>query len=191
MANHRVVITGLGIVAPNGIGKEPFWRNLIAGKSAVDRVFSFDASQYPCQVAAEVRDFSAADFMAAPKAKAMGRFSQFAVAATRLALDDAKLTISPKASDRVGIVYGTSAAGIGDVAADVFHGFATHGFPGIPPQNVVEYSTHLAAGHIAAEFKIHGPALSVSSNCCTGIDAIYAAYAQIKLGKVHVSLAGG
>lgn len=74
MAHRRVVVTGLGIVAPNGIGKEQFWRNLVAGESAVERVFSFNASQFPSQVAAEVRDFSATDFVSPRKAKAMGRF---------------------------------------------------------------------------------------------------------------------
>ena len=96
MARRRVVITGLGVVAPNGIGKETFWQNLIAGKSAVDYVHAFDASDYPSKVAAEVRDFVPADFMLARRTKAMARFSQFGVAATRLALDDAMLS-SPRA----------------------------------------------------------------------------------------------
>ena len=190
MTHHRVVITGLGIVAPNGIGRDEFWRNLVAGKSAVDRVFAFDASRYPCQVAAEVRDFSPTDFLAPRQAKTMGRFSQLAVAATRLAVEDAKLTIVPQASEQIGIAWGTSLAGIGDLAADVFRGFFTDGLPGIPRASAIEYPPHLAAVHLASEFKIRGPALTVSTNCCTGLDAIYAGYAQIKLGKAKVSLAG-
>ena len=92
--SRRVVITGLGVVAPNGIGKETFWQNLIAGKSAIDYITAFDASAYPCQVAGEIRDFDPKAFMTTRKAKVMGRFSQLAVAATRLAVEDANLTIS-------------------------------------------------------------------------------------------------
>jgi 3-oxoacyl-[acyl-carrier-protein] synthase II len=191
MAHRRVVITGLGIVAPNGIGKDEYWRNLVRGKSAVDRVFSFDASQFSCQVAAEVRDFSPADFISPRRVKAMGRFAQFAVAATRLALDDASLTITTQNSEHVGIAYGTSLAGVADVASEMFRGFGAYGVQGIPIASVVEYPPHLAAAHMAAEFKIHGPAMTVSTNCCTGLDAIYAAYSLIKCGKITAMLAGG
>src|SRR5581483_10499744 len=139
MANRRVVITGLGIVAPNGIGKQQFWRNLIDGKSAVDRVFAFDASDLPSQVAAEVRDFSATDFVSARRAKTMGRFSQFAVAAARLALDDAKLAVTPQLSDRLAVAYGTSLAGIGDLGTEMIRAFGNYGVRGIPATNVIEY----------------------------------------------------
>jgi 3-oxoacyl-[acyl-carrier-protein] synthase II len=191
MAHRRVVVTGLGVVAPNGIGKVEFWSNLMAGTSAVDRVFAFDASGLPCQVAAEVRDFSPTDFVSARKAKVMGRFAQFAVAATRLALDDAKLAIASQLSEQVGVAYGTSLAGVGDLATEMFRGFGTAGVQGIPAASVIEYPPHLAAGQIAAEFKIHGPAMTVSTNCCTGLDAIYAGYSLIKNGKVKAVLAGG
>jgi 3-oxoacyl-[acyl-carrier-protein] synthase II len=191
MAQRRVVITGIGIVAPNGIGKDEFWRNLVAGKSAVERVFSFDASAFPCQVAAEVRDFSATDFVSPRKAKTMGRFSQFAVAATRLALDDAKLSLTAQISEQVGVAYGTSLAGVGDLASEIFRGFGAYGIRGIPAAGVIEYPTHLAAGHVAAEFKVYGPALSVSTNCCTGLDALYAGSSLIRSGKVKAILAGG
>jgi 3-oxoacyl-[acyl-carrier-protein] synthase II len=190
VTHRRVVITGIGIVAPNGIGKEKFWRKLIAGESAVDRVTAFDASKYPCQIAAEVRDFSATDFMSAATAKTMGRFSQFAVAAGRLAVEDAKLTITSELSEQIGIAQGTALAGVGDIAADVYRGFFSDDLAGIPRGIVNEYPVHVATTHLADELRIHGPALSISTNCCTGLDAIYSAYAQIKLGKTRVSLAG-
>jgi len=190
VTHRRVVITGIGIVAPNGIGKQAFWRKLIAGESAVDRVSAFDASKYPCQIAAEVRDFSATDFMSAATAKTMGRFSQFAVAAGRLAVEDAKLTITSELSEQVGIAQGTALAGIGDIAADVFRAYFADDLPGIPRAIVNEYPVHVATTHVAEELRIHGPALSIATNCCTGLDAIYSAYAQIKLGKTRVSLAG-
>ena len=92
MRNRRVVITGLGVVAPNGIGKDAFWQNLVAGKSAVDWITAFDPTPYPCKVAAEIKNFNPTDFLSARKAKMMGRFSQFAIAASRLAVEDAKLS---------------------------------------------------------------------------------------------------
>jgi 3-oxoacyl-[acyl-carrier-protein] synthase II len=191
MALRRVVITGLGIVAPNGIGKDEFWRNLINGKSAVSRVFSFDASSFPCQVAAEVRDFSPADFISPRTAKYMGRFAHFAVAASRLALDDAGLRITSQNSEHVGIAYGTALAGVGDVACEMFRSFGAYRVEGIAPESVIECAPHLAAGHIAAEFKIYGPTMTMSTNCCTGLDAIYAASSLIRAGKVSAMLAGG
>ncbi|PYM46895.1 MAG: beta-ketoacyl-[acyl-carrier-protein] synthase II, partial [Candidatus Rokuibacteriota bacterium] len=81
-----MVITGLGVVAPNGIGKDAFWDALIAGKSGVDYITAFDPSSYTCHVAAEAKDFRPFDFMNAKRARTMGRFSQFAVAATRMGL---------------------------------------------------------------------------------------------------------
>ena len=191
MAHRRVVITGLGIIAPNGIGKDEFWRNLIAGKSAVSRVFAFDASSFPCQVAAEVRDFSPADFITPRTAKGMARFTQFAVAASRLALDDAGLHITAQNSENVGIAYGTALAGVGDVACEIFRSFGAYRVEGIAPECVIECAPHLAASHIAAEFKIYGPAMTVSTNCCTGLDALYAASSLIRAGKAAAMLAGG
>src|SRR5712691_2111099 len=90
-SRRRVVITGLGVVAPNGIGKNAFWRNLVAGKSAVDTISAFDPTPFPSKVAAEVRDFHPTDFMRARDVKMMGRFTQFAVAAARLAIEDSGL----------------------------------------------------------------------------------------------------
>src|SRR2546426_8560053 len=116
MKRRRVVITGLGVIAPNGIGKDAFWSSLLAGKSAVDYVKSFDVSPYLCKVAAEVRQFYPKEFISAKTVKTAARFSQFAVAASRLALDDAKLSIGSSLGADIAICYGTSVSGVGDVA---------------------------------------------------------------------------
>ena len=189
--SRRVVITGLGVVAPNGIGKDAFWESLVAGKSGVDYITAFDASSYPCQVAAEVRDFNPTDFMSLKKAKMMGRFSQFAVAATRLALDDAKLSITPSLSSQTTICYGTSVNGGGDVAAEALEALQRHGIEAIKPWAALEYPPHAASSYVAIEFGIKGPAISVSSNCCTGLDAVNAAFSEIAGGKARVAVAGG
>lgn len=189
--SRRVVITGLGVVAPNGIGKETFWENLIAGKSAIDYITAFDASPYPCQVAGEIRDFDPKLFMTTRKAKMMGRFSQLAVAATRLAVEDANLTISGDLSARTSIFYGTSINGGGDVAATALESLVRDGVAGIDPWAALEYPSHAPSSYIAIEFGIQGPALSVSSNCCTGIDAINEGFQHVAEGSSSVAVVGG
>lgn len=190
MNGRRVVITGLGVVAPNGIGKDEFWENLIAGHSGVDYITAFDASEYPCKIAAEVKNFEPRNFMSARKARTMGRFSQFAVVATQLALDDAKLLITPSLSPEVTICYGTSVNGLGDVFETAVEDVRTGGVNSMKPWAALEYPPHAPSSYIAIEFGIKGPALSVSSNCCTGLDAIHTAYSQIVSGNARVAVAG-
>ena len=94
--SRRVVITGLGVVAPNGIGKHAFWDALVAGKSGIDYITSFDSTPYACDVAAEVKDFEPANFMTKKNARELWRFSQFALASAQMAIDDAKLEITDR-----------------------------------------------------------------------------------------------
>jgi 3-oxoacyl-[acyl-carrier-protein] synthase II len=187
--SRRVVITGLGVVSPVGIGKDAFWQSLIAGKSGVDYVTAFDASQYPCRVAAEVKDFRPSDFITTRRAKIMGRFSQFALAATRLALEDAHLSITPALSRRTAICYGTSVAGL-EIVFEGLPEFLKGGVATVKPWTALEYPPHAPPSYLAIEFGIKGPALSVSSNCCTGLDAISHGFAQISRGEASVALVG-
>jgi 3-oxoacyl-[acyl-carrier-protein] synthase II len=188
--SRRVVVTGLGVVAPNGIGKETFWQNLIAGKSAIDYITAFDPTPYPCHVAGEVRDFDPKDFSTSRKAKMMGRFSQFAVAATRLAFDDAHLKMTPDRAPQTSVFYGTSVNGGGDVAADALATIWKEGVSAINPWAALEYPPHATSSYVAIEFGITGPALSVSSNCCTGIDAINEGFSRIREGTSTVAVVG-
>jgi 3-oxoacyl-[acyl-carrier-protein] synthase II len=189
--SRRVVITGLGVVAPNGIGKDTFWQNLIAGKSAIDYITAFDPSPYPCHVAGEVRDFDPKVFSTSRKAKMMGRFSQLAIAATRLAFEDAKVAITPQLSPRTSIFYGTSINGGGDVAAGALQSLLRVGVEAINPWAALEYPPHAPSSYVAIEFGITGPALSVSSNCCTGIDAINEGFKHIAEGGSTIAVVGG
>ena len=188
---RRVVITGLGVIAPNGIGKDTFWQNLVAGKSGIDYITAFDPSPYPCHVAGEVRDFDPKAFMTARRAKTMGRFSQFAVAATRLALEDAKVNIDTTLSSSTSIFYGTSINGGGDIAARALEGLIREGVGAINPWAALEYPPHATSSYVAIEFGITGPALSLSSNCCTGIDAINEGFKHISDGLSDMAVVGG
>jgi 3-oxoacyl-[acyl-carrier-protein] synthase II len=188
-ASRRVVITGLGVVSPVGIGKDAFWQSLIAGKSGVDYITAFDPSPYSCHVAAEVRDFHAVDFIGGRRTRTMARFSQLAIAATRLAIEDAGLPINPSLSSDTAICYGTSVAGL-EVAVADFEDFLKQGVDVIKPWTTLEYAPHAAASYLASEFGIHGPAVSISSNCCTGIDVIRAGSRRIGAGEAKAAVVG-
>ena len=189
--SRRVVITGLGVVAPNGIGKDAFWNALLAGTSGIDYITAFDASSYPCQIAGEVKGFVPSDFMSTRKARMMGRFSQLAVAGTRLALEDAGLTIRGSLASETTICFGTSANGIGDIAADAIEALRVGGAKSVQRWAALEFPPHTATSHLAIEFGIKGRAMSISSNCCTAIDAMQTGCEQIVEGKAKVALVGG
>lgn len=188
---RRVVITGLGVVAPNGIGKDTFWANLLAGKSGVDYISAFDPSPFPSKIAAEVRDFVPTDFIATRAAKTMARFSAFGVAATRLALEDARLPVNLYGSANIAISYGNCVGGLGDLADEASVKLHSEGLRGLKPWAALEYPPHATASYLAIEFHIKGPALSLSSNCCTGLDAIHLATSLIRSGRVDAAIAGG
>ncbi len=186
--SRRVVVTGIGVVAPNGIGRDTFWRSLLAGRSAVDYISAFDPSPFPSKIAAEIRDFSPADFMRRPAIKTMGRFSQLAIAATRLALEDAALGAHQRFDSNVAVCYGTSGG------LDVFEGAARHllqgGLSAVRPRAALEFPPHTPASYITAEFGIRGPSYSISSNCCTGLDVLNSASSLIRNGVAQVVIAG-
>jgi 3-oxoacyl-[acyl-carrier-protein] synthase II len=190
MKRRRVAITGLGVIAPDAIGKDEFWNNLVAGKSVIDFIRSIDVSTYPCKVAGEVRSFYPRDFISPRPARAAARFSQFALAATRLAITDAKLSFGPSLASETAICYGTSVSGadIADEASQHLYGVRKGD---VKPSSALEYPSHAASSYIAIEFGITGPALTVSSNCCTGIDAIHTAASYIAGGKAKVAITGG
>ena len=190
--NHRrrVVITGLGTVAPNGIGKDAFWKSLVAGTSAVGPISLFDASPYPCRVGAEVTNFRPEEFMLPARVKHRGRFSQLAVAAAKLAVQDACLNLKDVRADRVRIAMGTSMSGIGDITEGARLGFARAGFEGIPIVSGLEFSAHAPVSHISSELRIQGQALTLGSACTTGLDAVQWAAQQIADGYADFALAG-
>ena len=183
-----VAITGIGVVAPNGIGRRSYWSNLLDGKSAVRNIEAFDASSYPSRIAAEVPDFRPLEFVSRRKGDTIGRFSQFAVAAARLALDDARLTITPRLAPRTTVCFGSSGGGeLFEQAAD---GLKIGGVSAVTPWTALHYPPHAPSCHVSIEFGAKGRALSVSSNCCTGLDALATAASEIAAGHADVALAG-
>jgi 3-oxoacyl-[acyl-carrier-protein] synthase II len=190
MKNHRrVVLTGLGVIAPNGIGKQAFWESLIAGKSGVDWITAFDPTPYPCKVAAEVKDFRPQDFMRGRTAH-WGRFSKFAVAAARLALDDSKLNLKSTVGDRVLVCIGNAMNGSGDVYDIARIGFDRTGLAGIPKESGFEFAAHAPSSHVSRELGITGQGVTMASACSTGLDVLQWASDQVAAGKADVVFAG-
>jgi len=187
---RRVVITGLGVVAPNGIGKDAFWENLIAGKSAVDWITAFDPTPYPSKIAAEVKVFNPEKFMSPKRARQTWRFSQFAVAAAVMAVEDAGLKIGGRLAEQTSVCFGTSVNGMG--TAEQLHAtFLERGPASARPHAVLECPPHAPASHISIELGITGPSLTISTNCATGLDVINAGYMQIVSGRSDVAITGG
>jgi len=189
MEKRRVVITGVGVVAPNGIGVDAFWNSLIHGRSAVRKITHFDASSYPCQVAAEVPDFDPNVYMEPKTAKRLARFAQFALAASKMAIVDSRIDLSAVDPYRAGVVIGTGIGG-GDCIENQYTIFMEKGIKRLSPYGAVMICTHSAAGIISYEFGLKGPNTTIAAGCTSGLDAIYSAYNSIRLGDADIMLAG-
>jgi len=184
-----VVVTGMGVVAPNGIGVEEFWDTLVHGQSGVRRITHFDASSYPTQIAAEVPDFDPTDYMDPRTAKRLGRFAHFALAASQMAVEDSGINFSLRDPYRVGVVIGTGIGG-GDIIEIQHNIFVEKGINRIAPYSAQSICTHSAVGVISCKYNLKGPNITIASGCNSGLDAIYLGYNAIRLGDADILLAG-
>jgi 3-oxoacyl-[acyl-carrier-protein] synthase II len=187
--NRRVVITGMGVVAPNGIGIEQFWDSLVNGRSAVRKITRFDASSYPSQIAAEVPDFDPTDYMDPKTAKRLAKFAQFSFAASQMAVEDSGVDFSEENPYRVGVIIGTAIGG-GDIIESQHSIFFEKGLKRISPYAAVSISSHSASGIISCEFNLKGPNTTVSAGCNSGLDATYLATNAIRVGDADIMIAG-
>jgi 3-oxoacyl-[acyl-carrier-protein] synthase II len=185
MEKRRVVITGMGVVAPNGIGIGNFWDSLVHGRSGVRKITRFDASSYPCQLAAEVSDFDPTDYMDPKTAKRLDRFAHFALSSSAMAIKDAELKIPYRDPYRIGVFVGTAIGG-GETIETQHLIFVEKGFRRIMPFTVEAISTHSASALISQSFGLKGQNTTASSGCNSGLDACYLAYNSIRLGDADV-----
>jgi 3-oxoacyl-[acyl-carrier-protein] synthase II len=189
MEKRRVVITGMGVIAPNGIGVDNFWDSLVLGRSGIRRITRFDAASYPSQIAAEVSDFDPGDYMDPKTERRLARFAQFALAASEMAVEDSEANLGREDPYRVGVYIGTAMGGM-DVIQNQHAIFMEKGLKRMSPFAVVSSSTHSASGIIACNFKSKGTNTTVSSGCNSGLDAAFLAYNAIRLGDADVMIAG-
>jgi 3-oxoacyl-[acyl-carrier-protein] synthase II len=184
------VITGLGPVTPIGIGKQQFFEGLQSGESAVRRISAFDPSSLRCQVAAEVSGFDPADYLDAKALRRMDRFSQFAVAAARLAIADSQLDMQQEDHDRVGVCIGSALGGIG--FAEQQHGvYSAKGLRAVDPCLALSVFGGAGSCNIAIDTGATGPATCNSNSCASGTIALGEALELIRGDRADVVFAGG
>jgi 3-oxoacyl-[acyl-carrier-protein] synthase II len=188
--SERVVITGLGAITSLGLTVDTLWENIIAGKSGIVPITSFDVSAYESRIAAEIRDFNPADYMERKEARHMDRFCQFAVAASRQAAEDAKLVITPDIADRVGVLIGSGIGGILTIE-DQYRVLWEKGPSRISPFFIPMLISDMGSGQVSIQLGAKGPNTSVVTACATGTHAIGDAYHIIRRGDADVMIAGG
>ncbi len=190
MNNRRVLITGLGVVSSIGIGKEKFWLGLLQGQSGIGPIRSFDASAYSCQVAGEITEFQPQDYMPPLEIPKLSRASQFAVAAAKLAIEDAHLDLSIREQCRIGTVIGTGMGGA-DIYEEQMRRLITSNNPRrVHPWAVPLTMTNAAAAEIAILHGLKGPNMTLSTACSSGSHAIGYGFDLIQMGKADLVIAG-
>ncbi len=186
----RVVITGVGAVTPVGIGKDEMWKNIKAGVCGIDRITRFDPSEFACQIAAEVKDFNAADFMDKKEAKRMDLFVQYAVAGAKMAVDDSGLDVEKENPERMGCIIGSGIGGIQTLCEQ--HTKLMEKGPGkVSPFMIPMMISNMAVGQVSIMFNCKGINLTTVSACASGTDAIGQAFLAIQRGDADVILTGG
>jgi 3-oxoacyl-[acyl-carrier-protein] synthase II len=188
--SKRVVITGLGCISPVGNDVQTMWSNIQAGKSGVSRITHFDASDYRCQVAAEVKGFDGSELFGSRDARRMDLFSQYAVAAAAQAVENAGLEINDRNRDRIGAVIGTGIGGIGTLFEQT-QIFLERGPSRVSPFLVPMMLPDTGPGLVAIHLGIRGPNMAVVTACATGTNSIGEGSEVIRRGDADVILAGG
>lgn len=187
---RRVVITGVGAVTPLGLDVPSFWSAILAGRSGVRRIRSFDVSGFSTQIAAEVPDFDPERYLDRREAKRMDRFTQLAVAATREAFADAGLDRDGFDPETTGVLLGTGIGGIQTFSEqqDILR---TKGPGRVSPFFIPMMIANMAAGQIAILFGLKGPNSTVVTACSSSANAVGDAYRLLARGDAEVMLAGG
>jgi 3-oxoacyl-[acyl-carrier-protein] synthase II len=188
--DQRIVVTGIGVVSPFGVGAGPFWEGLTAGRSAIGRITHFDPSGYPCQIAGQVPGFEPREFMEFKEARRMSRSSQLAVAAARMAVEAAGLRIDSGNSEEVGALIACGTISMPDVEQAVVT-MVERGGMKISPFFIPAALPHMPSSQVAIQLGLRGHTTSISTACAAGAQAIGEAAAVIRRGDAEIMLAGG
>jgi 3-oxoacyl-[acyl-carrier-protein] synthase II len=188
--HHRVVITGLGVISPLGIGVEPNWQALLAGRSGIGPITGFDAAEFPVRIAGEVREFDPAAYIERKDIKKIDRFAQFAIAAAQMAVDDARLPMPLPEANRVGVVLGVGMGGVATIE-DAFIGVGMGGWKRLSPFFIPRLIANMAPGLIAIRFGCTGVNYTATSACASGGHAVGEAFRLIRYGEQDVVITGG
>jgi 3-oxoacyl-[acyl-carrier-protein] synthase II len=188
---ERVVITGMGLVTPNGIGADETWRSLIAGESSAGPITQFEIDdRYPSRFACEVKDFDAAQYMERKKIKEVTRFITFAMAATKMALEDAKPDLTDEERDTTGVFIGVGLGGLENLERCTL--VLDKKGPGkVSPYFIPSLIANMAAGQVSIAFGLRGPSYAHTSACSSSAHALGEAYRWIQEGRADVMITGG
>jgi 3-oxoacyl-[acyl-carrier-protein] synthase II len=187
---RRIAVTGIGLITPLGNHLDANWESLRAGRSGIGRITRFDASPLSVHIAGEVRGFEPAGFIDKRDLKKMDAFSQYAVVAAQMAVDDAALRIDPESADRAGVIIGVGMGGM-ETIERVARKYHDTGSDRVGPFFVPRLSANMAPAHIAIRFGARGANHAVMSACASGGDAVGEATRLIRFGYQDVVLAGG
>jgi 3-oxoacyl-[acyl-carrier-protein] synthase II len=188
--DRRVVVTGVGLVSPLAIGTAENWQALVEGRSGVGPITRFDASDFPCRIAGEVRGFDPADYVEKKEIKKSDTFIHYAVAAASFAVDDAGLEIGPGEAERVGVIIGSGIGGLPLIEST--HTLVMERGPGrISPFFIPGLIVNMAAGQVSIRYGAKGPNSAPCTACTTGLHAVGDAFRLIQRGDADAMIAGG
>ena len=190
MMDQRVVVTGMGALTPLGNSVDEYWAGLIEGRSGIDYIQSFDASEFPCVVAGEVRDFDASEYMPAKQVRRLARFSQLAVAAARQAIDDANLNLETQNRERIGVLLGNGIGSYPDTE-EQSRIFMERGWSKVSPIYMSKMLPNMAAANVAMALGLEGYNNTVITACAAGTQAIGDAADIIRAGRADIIISGG
>ena len=188
--SRRVVVTGVGLVSPVGMGAQATWDALCAGTSGIGPITRFDATAFSTRFAGEVKNFDPLQFIEKKELKKMDIFIQFAVAASQYAMDDARLAITPAVADRVGVFIGSGIGGFTTIERE-HEAYLAGGPRKISPFFIPSSIINLAAGQVSIRFGAKGPNLATCTACTASAHAIGDSYEIIKRGAADAMIAGG
>jgi 3-oxoacyl-[acyl-carrier-protein] synthase II len=190
LSKRRVVVTGIGMVTPLGIGNDETWQNLLAGRSGVGRITRFDTTDYPAKIAAEVKDFHPENWIEKKEIKKSDTFIHYAIAAAQMCMDDSGLNLDPAEAERFGVIIGAGIGGLPLIEA-THKTVLERGPSRISPFFIPGLIANLAAGHVSIRFGAKGPNSATCTACATGAHAIGDAMKVIQREDADIMIAGG
>ena len=187
---RRVVITGIGLITPLGIGVEPTWEGLVAGKSGIGEITKFDASKHPTRIAGEVKGFRNEDWLPSKEVKRTELFIAYAIAASRMALEDSGLKIDDTNGHRVGVITGCGLGGL-DIMESTILTVQQKGPKRVSPFFIPMLIGNMAPGMISIQFGAKGPNTSIATACAAGAHGVGDSYNVIRSGRADAMITGG
>jgi 3-oxoacyl-[acyl-carrier-protein] synthase II len=191
MSERRVVVTGMGVVSPVGNDLQTFWESLVNGRSGIGRFEAFDSTAFDCKIAGEVKSFEPAGYFKNPKtAKRTDRFTQFAMAGTKMALEDSGIDLETIDRTRFGVMIGSGIGGLYSMEEEA-HRLADRGPSRVSPFTIAMMISNMASGMVSMEYDLRGPNMCIVTACATANNSLGEAWRIIKFGDADAFIAGG